>query len=276
MLSSVDSLASSGGGIVIQVLGELSNRDEPSQKFAETFFLAEQPNGYFVLNDIFRYLKEDVESDYEETDPEQLSESAHGLGEELHSASNGISNGFRDPSPISPEPQIPQKEGLTALESSLGLLSAEETLEQTSPLAVVPPLPRSNGMAVHGSPLPDQPAQQNVVVVESLSPVTQPSEDLPTTAQSDVVHGISSVQSKSQIAESLSVETPIPAQGPTPPVRKSWASLAATNSEKWHVPLDQRVEPPTSPSSGKPVVPSRVHKDPPKPFAAGIHLSLLD
>ncbi|KAG5440539.1 hypothetical protein PCK2_000364 [Pneumocystis canis] len=61
LVSNVDSQASTNGGIVIQVLGEMSNCDGPSRRFAQTFFLAEQPNGYFVLNDIFRYLKEDIE-----------------------------------------------------------------------------------------------------------------------------------------------------------------------------------------------------------------------
>jgi len=51
------------------VIGEMSNQGEPWKKFVQTFFLAEQPNGYFVLNDIFRFLKEDVESD--EGEPEQ-------------------------------------------------------------------------------------------------------------------------------------------------------------------------------------------------------------
>lgn len=61
LVSNVDSQASISGGIIIQVLGEMSNCDGPSRKFAQTFFLAEQPNGYFVLNDIFRYLKEDMD-----------------------------------------------------------------------------------------------------------------------------------------------------------------------------------------------------------------------
>ncbi|CAO3563086.1 unnamed protein product [Mortierella alpina] len=50
---------------MIQVLGEMSNRGGPSQKFVQTFFLAEQPRGYYVLNDIFRYLKEDAELEVE-------------------------------------------------------------------------------------------------------------------------------------------------------------------------------------------------------------------
>ncbi|KAI9681436.1 MAG: hypothetical protein M1817_002720 [Caeruleum heppii] len=49
--------------IVIQVIGEMSNKSAPHRKFVQTFVLAEQPNGYFVLNDIFRYINEEDEED---------------------------------------------------------------------------------------------------------------------------------------------------------------------------------------------------------------------
>src|SRR6266576_2443199 len=63
-IHSVDAQSSANGGIIIQVIGEMSNHAEPWRKFVQTFFLAEQPNGYFVLNDIFRFLKEEtVEAD---------------------------------------------------------------------------------------------------------------------------------------------------------------------------------------------------------------------
>jgi len=66
LVSNVDSQASASNGIIVQVLGEMSNKGSASHKFAQTFFLAEQPNGYYVLNDIFRFLKEDIDNDYEE------------------------------------------------------------------------------------------------------------------------------------------------------------------------------------------------------------------
>ncbi|CAJ0829795.1 13148_t:CDS:2 [Entrophospora sp. SA101] len=44
-VTSVDCQASKDNGIIIQVLGMMSNHDEPSRKFAQTFFLATQPNG---------------------------------------------------------------------------------------------------------------------------------------------------------------------------------------------------------------------------------------
>lgn len=62
-VSTVDSQASADGGIIIQVIGELSNRGGNWRKFSQTFFLAQQPNGYYVLNDIFRYLSDDEDED---------------------------------------------------------------------------------------------------------------------------------------------------------------------------------------------------------------------
>lgn len=69
-ISNVDSQSSAEGGIIVQVIGEMANQGGAEggathhwRKFAQTFFLAEQPNGYFVLNDICRYMREEVLDD---------------------------------------------------------------------------------------------------------------------------------------------------------------------------------------------------------------------
>ena len=67
-VSNVDS-QESFKNIVVQVIGEMSNKAAPHRKFVQTFVLAEQPNGYFVLNDIFRYIVEDEEE--EQLEPEE-------------------------------------------------------------------------------------------------------------------------------------------------------------------------------------------------------------
>ncbi|GAA5879502.1 hypothetical protein JCM3774_002701 [Rhodotorula dairenensis] len=64
-ISNVDSQSSAEGGIIVQVIGEMSNANGPWRKFAQTFFLAGQHNGYFVLNDICRYIKEEGDEDAE-------------------------------------------------------------------------------------------------------------------------------------------------------------------------------------------------------------------
>ncbi|KAK3379503.1 hypothetical protein B0T24DRAFT_612075, partial [Lasiosphaeria ovina] len=64
-ISNVDSQGSAEN-IVIQVIGEVSNKAGEPKKFVQTFVLAQQPSGYFVLNDILRYINEDVEEEAEE------------------------------------------------------------------------------------------------------------------------------------------------------------------------------------------------------------------
>ncbi|TYH24434.1 hypothetical protein ES288_A03G091800v1 [Gossypium darwinii] len=45
-------------GIILLVTGSLTGKDNVKKKFAQTFFLAPQDKGYFVLNDVFRYVEE--------------------------------------------------------------------------------------------------------------------------------------------------------------------------------------------------------------------------
>jgi hypothetical protein len=68
-VTNVDS-QSSEANIVIQVIGELSNKSIEPKKFVQTFLLAKQPSGYFVINDIVRYIDENVDEDHEATTPE--------------------------------------------------------------------------------------------------------------------------------------------------------------------------------------------------------------
>lgn len=70
--------------VVVLVTGCLTGRDKLKRKFAQTFFLAPQDKGYFVLNDVFRYVEdneidtvsevlngtEDVQSEVLTPDPE--------------------------------------------------------------------------------------------------------------------------------------------------------------------------------------------------------------
>lgn len=55
---SVDAQESYGGGVLVLVTGFMSGKDSTRQKFTQCFFLAPQEKGYFVLNDLFRYVDE--------------------------------------------------------------------------------------------------------------------------------------------------------------------------------------------------------------------------
>lgn len=45
-------------GVIVLVTGCLTGKDNVRKKFTQTFFLAPQDKGYFVLNDVLRYVEE--------------------------------------------------------------------------------------------------------------------------------------------------------------------------------------------------------------------------
>ncbi|XP_031374197.1 nuclear transport factor 2-like [Punica granatum] len=57
-ISTVDAQDSYNGGVLVLVTGYLTGKDNVRRKFTQSFFLAPQHKGYFVLNDIFRYVEE--------------------------------------------------------------------------------------------------------------------------------------------------------------------------------------------------------------------------
>ncbi|EWC43495.1 hypothetical protein DRE_07527 [Drechslerella stenobrocha 248] len=135
-VNNVDSQASLNSGIIVQVLGAMTNNSEPSRRFSQTFFLAEQtsPQGYYVLNDIFRYLKEDDEEDIVETAQDEEPEAAAVEEPEVPA-----------PAPVSEEEEVVAKEETPAAEAE----KAEETpvepeaekVEEPAPAPVVPAVP---------------------------------------------------------------------------------------------------------------------------------------
>jgi hypothetical protein len=234
MLSSVDSLASLKGGIVIQVLGELSNDEAPSQKFAQTFFLAEQRDGYFVLNDIFRYIKEDIESDFDDIDldcAKEVEESDSLLPEPQ--PTNGLSNGFHSHSH-----STVTEEEVTAKPPPMQYSSAPIDTSSESHTA-------GKGSSIHDevhvqqTPAPSEETASpteptppyDLRHVESASNEPQTTEDEP--ARAPAAAGMPTPASVEQ-------ETPIPAEvsapteAPASHAPKTWATLAASNAEKWH------------------------------------------
>ncbi|XVF49948.1 hypothetical protein PTKIN_Ptkin04bG0057300 [Pterospermum kingtungense] len=57
-IKTADAQDSFGNGVIVLVTGCLTGKDGVRKKFTQTFFLAPQDKGYFVLNDVFRYVEE--------------------------------------------------------------------------------------------------------------------------------------------------------------------------------------------------------------------------
>ena len=67
-IKTADAQQSHGNGVIVLVTGYLTGRDKVGKKFAQSFFLAPQEKGFFVLNDVFRYV-DDEESEPAASDP---------------------------------------------------------------------------------------------------------------------------------------------------------------------------------------------------------------
>ncbi|KAF3624726.1 putative ninja-family protein AFP3-like [Capsicum annuum] len=75
-IKTADAQESFKDGVIVLVTGCLTRKDNVRRKFTQTFFLAPQETGYFVLNDVFRYI--------EETETDTVSETING-SEDLQS-----------------------------------------------------------------------------------------------------------------------------------------------------------------------------------------------
>ncbi|XP_010215975.1 PREDICTED: ras GTPase-activating protein-binding protein 1, partial [Tinamus guttatus] len=72
----VDAHATLNDGVVVQVMGELSNNMQPVRRFMQTFVLAPEgsvANKFYVHNDIFRY-QDEVFGDSDTEPPEESEE----------------------------------------------------------------------------------------------------------------------------------------------------------------------------------------------------------
>ncbi|KAK7138211.1 hypothetical protein R3I94_013747 [Phoxinus phoxinus] len=108
----VDAHATLNEGVVVQVLGELSNNMQPMRKFMQTFVLAPEgtvANKFYVHNDIFRY-QDEVFGDSDSEPPEESEEDVEEL-ERVHSPEvvQDESAGYYDQTPCV-EPEGPQEE----------------------------------------------------------------------------------------------------------------------------------------------------------------------
>lgn len=214
----VDSQASFQN-IVVQVIGEMSNKSEPHRKFVQTFVLAEQPNGYFVLNDIFRYLNSDEDEIIDdETAEEEVPQEEH-------------------TSPVVPA-AIPEVEKATeTVDNQAAVEKVDTELEDVA--QAQPEEPLTNGTE---SPAveEDQAAAHTTTelaeepVEEVAAPVAEePVDPEPTRAPSPP-----------------KAQTPAPAPATdSAPVRKTWASMVGTKAPV--IPVVPVATPAVAPSQPK-------------------------
>ncbi|KAK1904755.1 Ras GTPase-activating protein-binding protein 1 [Dissostichus eleginoides] len=106
----VDAHATLNEGVVVQVMGELSNNMQPMRKFMQTFVLAPEgtvANKFYVHNDVFRY-QDEVFGDSDSEPPEESEDEVEEIEERIPSPdiAQEDSAPFYDPTPCS-EPTAP-------------------------------------------------------------------------------------------------------------------------------------------------------------------------
>ncbi|KAL7422294.1 hypothetical protein Q5752_002940 [Cryptotrichosporon argae] len=227
-IHSIDSQSSAGGGIVIQVIGEMSNANGPWRKFAQTFFLAEQPNGYFVLNDIFRYLRE--EADETEADEEEA--------EAATATQPVVANPPADVHPVAaPVVPISEPESGAATPASVHAPAAapEAAPAPVEPIPAVEPSSEPEAtepeLVNAPAPLPTDAIPVEAVVASVPDKDIAPSEpaavQVPTPAEPEAPKPAASPAPEVN-APAVPNGTPVVAPAPAAPAKpKSWASLAA-------------------------------------------------
>lgn len=214
-VSNVDSQASAAGGIIIQVLGEMSNKGGAWRKFAQTFFLAEQPNGYFVLNDIFRYLKEDDEIEEEAQDVDEAIQN-----EVREAAAKGVDVVHQvEIVPGTAQAAIGSASVTTAPANVVAQAHANGDLK---PQEATPASAAEVGMDKKVTAVErEQTSMQSKGEAEAAESAAQPANPA---ASTPALNAAAPSPSEAQTAQ---------AAAPKPSGPKTWANLAASNVTKW-------------------------------------------
>ena len=209
--------------IVVQVIGEMSNKAAPHRKFVQTFVLAEQPNGYFVLNDIFRYIVEEEEEEQLEPEGPAIHEPPPTAAPEVEpqtlTSSSDPEKQQHDVQQVDKKLEEELKEPTTEIPTDTPSADESDTVHSTEAENTVDTPPVAE-QAQDDLSEPEQPSGEAATE-------TTASEDLQLEKQTDAEP--TPVASPPKPATSVPAQAPIPAAPPKPAAPKTWANLVAAN-----------------------------------------------
>lgn len=168
----------------------MSNKSAPSKKYVQTFVLTPQTNGFYVLNDIFRYLN-DEEDEIVEDEPAQ------------------------DPAPVEEPSTVPDPAAQPEQDTVNNEASAEEVdakLEEAANTDAAPTVNGSSAEPTAEEPVAEETSPEVPEEVVAPPPAENPPEPEPTPAQSPP-----------------KASTPAPAPE-IPPSKKTWANLVGSKA----------------------------------------------
>ncbi|KAG8824588.1 hypothetical protein FRC19_001441 [Serendipita sp. 401] len=241
-VNSVDAQPSANNGILVHVIGELSNNLEPWKKFVQVFFLAEQQNGYFVLNDNFRFLKEESFADDDDEEQGEVDTTAP-VTAPVAQDPYPHANGYHHPSDPTHPQQPPSAPTIVAPAPVPAVSTPGPITPQESPLPplaaeTIPEIPRPRTPSPE--PVPSTGPESAEPTVESI--LNPPADQAPSKSPSPIPPSLPASSEPAQ--PPVSIPAPYVPVVPTPsaPVPKTWASLAAANPSRWGQNVAQEVK----------------------------------
>ena len=225
----------------------MSNKAAPHRKFVQTFVLAEQPNGYFVLNDIFRYIDEEEEDEMEAEETVEPAAPAADVATEPAAPSEPKTL------PSSDDP-VAQERAVQEVDKKLEQdVLAKESTQDDDPSNDPPANGTANDIA-HVDVAEDAPAAASTVETPEPEAVPEVAE---AAVEADNVQpekpkdpDPTPVASPPQAAKAAPVQTPSPEAPPKPAAPKTWANLVASN--RVAAPAVPSPVPSTSPAPSQP------------------------
>merc|ERR1719215_2166210 len=154
----LDAFLTIGNGIVVQVVGEISNNAAPLRRFAQTFVLGPQERqgveagtSFYIHNDIFRYQEEVYEEIVPEKTEQVIEPTQNGISHHHDLQAHGdapepelIQNNFVEPEPVvevaQPEPVAePVQEPVEApVVEPEPVIAEPEPVKEPEPVAPAP------------------------------------------------------------------------------------------------------------------------------------------
>uniref|UniRef100_A0A8C5MQG2 G3BP stress granule assembly factor 1 n=1 Tax=Leptobrachium leishanense TaxID=445787 RepID=A0A8C5MQG2_9ANUR len=219
----VDAHATISDGVVVQVMGELSNNRQPMRRFMQTFVLAPEgsvANKFYVHNDIFRY-QDEVFGDSDTEPPEESDEDVDEPEERQQSPDEAPADDvvyYEQPGSNDVDEQV------------------EEQLNEAEPEPEQEPEPEPEPEVVEGKPEPvsEEPVPEEEVAEKSPSPI--PAEPAPTVQEDSRAFSWASVTSKN-----LPPSGAVPVSGIPPHVVKVQSSQPRPDSKSESQTISQRV-----------------------------------
>ncbi|KAK1756192.1 putative ntf2 and rrm domain-containing protein [Echria macrotheca] len=241
-INNVDSQGSEDG-IVIQVIGESSNNGQEPRKFVQTFVLAKQPSGYFVLNDILRYINEETEEASEPAAPAVISEAPGAAPEAEQPAAETEAPAQEEPAkevePVELDAVVVDQKLEEVVSEAPASVTEAPTAEPTASA------PESVKETTESIPDPDKTVEE--IAEEEAKKPEEPKDPNPTPA-------VPAVQQPSAAA------APEPEKPKGPPKPMTWASrvaasaaAAAAGAPRPVIPLPKTATPPAATQSRPPV-----------------------